>query len=216
MTATDEGALAGCRVLICDRDQKWTAPLRHMLEESSVRVVQTPFQAPNCNAHAERFVRSIKEECLNRVIPMGGAAFPEGDARVRRALPPRTQSSGSRQRAHRRPLVSRGRWEDSPSSATRRLAQLLLPRGMTGRVLGSAEFWDITRPVGGAGQDSRAAGLYAWTRLSGAQRPPGRRHASPLGWPAAAPTSTKSCSDAILARDRAVQDPPMQDVLEQS
>jgi hypothetical protein len=34
-------------------------------------LVRTPFQAPNCNAHAERFVRSIKEECLNRVIPLG-------------------------------------------------------------------------------------------------------------------------------------------------
>jgi transposase InsO family protein len=34
-------------------------------------VVQTPLQAPNANAYAERFVRSIKEECLNRVIPFG-------------------------------------------------------------------------------------------------------------------------------------------------
>jgi transposase InsO family protein len=75
MTASDEGALAGCHVLICDRDQKWSAPLRHMLEESRVRVVQTPLQAPNCNAHAERFVRSIKEECLNRVIPIGERHF---------------------------------------------------------------------------------------------------------------------------------------------
>ena len=38
-------------------------------------MVQTPFHAPNCNAHAERFVRSIKEECLNRVIPMGERHF---------------------------------------------------------------------------------------------------------------------------------------------
>jgi hypothetical protein len=29
-------------------------------------VVRTPFQAPNANAYAERFVRSIKHECLNR------------------------------------------------------------------------------------------------------------------------------------------------------
>jgi transposase InsO family protein len=62
-------------VLICDRDQKWSAPLRHMLEESRVRVVQTPVQAPNCNAYAERFVRSIKEECLHCVIPMGERHF---------------------------------------------------------------------------------------------------------------------------------------------
>jgi len=34
-------------------------------------VVQTPVQAPNANAYAERFVRSIKHECLNRVIPLG-------------------------------------------------------------------------------------------------------------------------------------------------
>jgi hypothetical protein len=33
--------------------------------------VQTLFRAPNCNAYAERFVRAIKEECLNKVIPLG-------------------------------------------------------------------------------------------------------------------------------------------------
>jgi transposase InsO family protein len=35
-----------------------------------IRVVQTPYRAPNANAHAERFVRSIKEECLNRLVPL--------------------------------------------------------------------------------------------------------------------------------------------------
>jgi transposase InsO family protein len=34
-------------------------------------VVRTPYQAPNANAYAERFVRSIKKECLSRVIPFG-------------------------------------------------------------------------------------------------------------------------------------------------
>jgi putative transposase len=33
--------------------------------------VQTPYQAPNANAYAERFVRSLKEECLDRIIPFG-------------------------------------------------------------------------------------------------------------------------------------------------
>jgi hypothetical protein len=60
MTAADDSGLADCRVLICDRDQKWSAAIRELLHESCVGVVQTPFQAPNCNAHAERFVRSIK------------------------------------------------------------------------------------------------------------------------------------------------------------
>jgi putative transposase len=47
------------------------AKVRERLGEAGIRVVQTPFQAPNANAYAERFVRSIKQECLNRMIPLG-------------------------------------------------------------------------------------------------------------------------------------------------
>jgi transposase InsO family protein len=71
LTDPDEGVLVGHHVLICDRDAKWSAPVRERLGEAGIRVVQTPFQAPNANAYAERFVRSIKHECLNRVIPFG-------------------------------------------------------------------------------------------------------------------------------------------------
>ena len=45
--------------------------MRFRLAEAGLRVVLTPLQAPNANAYAERFVRSIKQECLNRVIPFG-------------------------------------------------------------------------------------------------------------------------------------------------
>jgi transposase InsO family protein len=45
--------------------------VRTRLGEAGIRVVQTPYQAPNANAYAERLVRSIKQECLNRVIPFG-------------------------------------------------------------------------------------------------------------------------------------------------
>jgi transposase InsO family protein len=58
-------------VLICDRDAKWSAAVRARLGEAGIRVLQTPYGAPNANAYAERFVRSIKEECLDRVIPFG-------------------------------------------------------------------------------------------------------------------------------------------------
>ncbi len=70
LTAADDGVLVGHHVLICDRDAKWNAPVRERLDEAGIRVVQTPFQAPNANAYAERFVRSIKDECLNWVIPL--------------------------------------------------------------------------------------------------------------------------------------------------
>ena len=63
LTVTD-GLLSNHHVLISDRDSKWKRDVRCLLGEARVHVVQTPFQAPNANAHAERFVRSIKHECL--------------------------------------------------------------------------------------------------------------------------------------------------------
>ncbi len=39
-----------CGVLICDRDAKWSASVRDRLSEAGIRVVQTPYQAPNANA----------------------------------------------------------------------------------------------------------------------------------------------------------------------
>jgi hypothetical protein len=59
LTAPIDGFLGGHRVLICDRDSKWSDGFHQMFEEVGIRVVQTPYRAPNCNAHAERFVRSI-------------------------------------------------------------------------------------------------------------------------------------------------------------
>jgi len=61
----------GYRALICDRDTKWMDGFRRLIEGAGVRVVQTPIQAPNANAFAERFVRSIREECLDLVILFG-------------------------------------------------------------------------------------------------------------------------------------------------
>jgi transposase InsO family protein len=59
------------RLLICDRDPKWSAAVRERLAEGGIRVMQTPRQAPNANAYAEPFVRSLKEECFDRIMPLG-------------------------------------------------------------------------------------------------------------------------------------------------
>ena len=68
---TIDGILAEGCVLICDRDRKWSRGVLEFVEHEGVRIIRTPFRAPNCNAYAERFVRSIKEECLERVILFG-------------------------------------------------------------------------------------------------------------------------------------------------
>ena len=49
--------------------------MRQRFGAAGIRVVLTPERAPNANAHAERFVRSIKEECLDRMIPLGERHF---------------------------------------------------------------------------------------------------------------------------------------------
>jgi transposase InsO family protein len=71
LTDAVDGCLARHRVLICDRDGKWTHGFRDIVEGSGLRVVLTPIQAPNANAYAERFVRSIREECLDQLILFG-------------------------------------------------------------------------------------------------------------------------------------------------
>ncbi len=68
-----DGGLRDRRYLILDRDTKFTAQFRGILEEAGVQVVQTAFRAPNMNAIAERFVQSIKRECLERLILFGPA-----------------------------------------------------------------------------------------------------------------------------------------------
>ena len=79
-----DGILADGCVLICDRDRKWSRAVLAFLHQAGVRIIQTPFRAPNCNAYAERFVRSIKEECLARVIPLGKRHLRRTIAPVRR------------------------------------------------------------------------------------------------------------------------------------
>ena len=71
LTDTVDGFLKAHRFLICDRDGKFTPHFRRILEDAGVTIVRTPRQAPNCNAYAERFVLSIKSECLNRMMLFG-------------------------------------------------------------------------------------------------------------------------------------------------
>ena len=66
-----EGFLVGKRYLIHDRDPLFTAEFLETLGTSGVKSVKLPPRCPNLNAHAERFVRTIKESCLERMILFG-------------------------------------------------------------------------------------------------------------------------------------------------
>jgi len=75
LTMAETSASVLPQVLICDRDRKWSREIRRRLRDAGIRVVLIPERAPNANAYAERFVRSIKEECLDRLIPIGDRHF---------------------------------------------------------------------------------------------------------------------------------------------
>ena len=66
-----DGFLVGKKYLIHDRDPLFTQEFRETLGATGVGVVRLPARSPNLNAYAERFVRSIKESCLDRMILFG-------------------------------------------------------------------------------------------------------------------------------------------------
>jgi transposase InsO family protein len=127
LTDLNDGFLRGKRYLILDRDTKYSDAFRSVLVREGIQVIRLPPRSPNLNAFAERFVRSIKEECLSRMIffvRIGIASARSGA--VHGALPLRAQSSGPGKPTS----AARIRHCPTPSScstppAPRRNAQLL-------------------------------------------------------------------------------------------
>ena len=67
----EDGFLLGKRYLLLDRDPLYTKAFRTALEKGGTTVVRLPPRSPDLNAFAERFVLSIKSECLDRIVPLG-------------------------------------------------------------------------------------------------------------------------------------------------
>jgi hypothetical protein len=65
------GTLRDCRYLLHDRDTKYTISFRAIIESGQVKTLPLPARSPNLNAYAERWVRSVKEECLSKIILFG-------------------------------------------------------------------------------------------------------------------------------------------------
>jgi transposase InsO family protein len=73
LTDCYDGFLLGKRYLILDRDPLFTQGVRRSLGDSGVEVVRLPRRSPNLNAFAERFVLSVRSECLNHLLIFGEA-----------------------------------------------------------------------------------------------------------------------------------------------
>ena len=87
LTAADDGLLRpASRADLRPRSRNGVATVRARWATRGSASCRRPYQAPNANAYAERFVRSIKEECLDRMIPFGERHLPAGRRGVRRAL----------------------------------------------------------------------------------------------------------------------------------
>ena len=75
LTDAFDGFLLDVRYLILDRDSTYTEAFRDLLKQAGIKVVRLPGRSPNLNAYAERFVRTIKENCLDRMIFFGEASL---------------------------------------------------------------------------------------------------------------------------------------------
>ena len=72
-SATQEnwGYLHPCRYVLHDRDAKFCGSFRSALATGGVKTILLPAKSPNLNAFAERWVRSVKQECLSKLILFG-------------------------------------------------------------------------------------------------------------------------------------------------
>ena len=71
LTDSVDGFLLDVRYLLMDRDAKFCSEFRHLLDVAGVNSVRLPPRSPNLTPHIERFMRSIKGECLRRMIFFG-------------------------------------------------------------------------------------------------------------------------------------------------
>jgi len=75
LTDTCDGFLKGKKYMLHDRDPLFTEAFREILRSTGMEPLKLPARSPNLNSYAERFVRSAKGECLERMIFFSEAAI---------------------------------------------------------------------------------------------------------------------------------------------
>jgi putative transposase len=68
LTEAREGRVEPVRFLVHDRDKRFGAIFDEVFKAEGIEILRTPWRAPKANAYAERFVRTIRTECLDRLL----------------------------------------------------------------------------------------------------------------------------------------------------
>jgi len=75
LSDSESGALTHQTYLLHDRDSKFCSSFTATLSDGGVQPLRLPARSPNLNAFAERWVRSVKQECLSKLILLGEASL---------------------------------------------------------------------------------------------------------------------------------------------
>ncbi len=59
------------RFLVYDRDKRFAATFDEVFKAEGIEIIRTPWRAPKANAYAERWIRTVRAECLDRVMVLG-------------------------------------------------------------------------------------------------------------------------------------------------
>ena len=124
---------ASFKFLIRDRDAKFTAAFDSVFTDIGARVIKTPVRAPRANAFAERFVGTVRRECLDHLLIVSErhlrGVLTELAGALQRPSPAPGPPAASTERQAR--PSSRSDCRDPEATGTRRTDQRISPSGMT-------------------------------------------------------------------------------------